>query len=215
MKIVIGSEISITDPPVRGEIRKQLTVKNPEYQNRARRGLWLGRTPQTLSLYRVDGNHIVIPCGAANMLVPYIREDTIVMMDLAPDIKIPFHGTVPLYEYQQEAVKKMREYSCGILQSPCGSGKTQMGIALASAVGHKTLWVTHTQDLLNQSYERAARYFPETNTGMTAERSMWEAISRLQQYRPSRKLDLSQYRYTWGTVVVDECHRLALGHRQQ
>ena len=41
-----GGEIS-SRPPVKlvGEIRKQLTVKNSEYQNRARRGLWLGRTP--------------------------------------------------------------------------------------------------------------------------------------------------------------------------
>lgn len=212
MNIVIGSELSIADPPAQlvKEIRTHLTVKNPEYQNRARRGLWMGRTPQTLSLYRVDGNRIIIPCGTANMLIPYIREDTIVRMDLAPDIRMPFHGTVPLYEYQQEAVKQMKEYSCGILQSPCGSGKTQMGIALASAVGHKTLWVTHTQDLLNQSYERAAQYFPETALGkITAGTVRVGSHITFATVQTLSKLDLSQFQYTWGTIIVDECHRLA------
>lgn len=212
MNIVIGSEISITNPPEQlvKEIRTHLTVKNPEYQNRARRGLWLGRTPQTLSLYRTDGNRLIIPCGTANMLGPYMQEDTIVIMDLAPDIRMPFPGTVPLYEYQKDAVKKMREYSCGILQSPCGSGKTQMGLALAAAVGHKTLWVTHTQDLLNQSYERAAQYFPETVLGkITAGKAHVGSHITFATVQTLSKLDLSQYRYAWGTVIVDECHRLA------
>ena len=212
MKIVIGSEISITDPPAQlvEEIRTRLTVKNPEYQNRARRGLWLGKTPQTISLYRVDGSSIIIPCGAAGMLTPYTQNGAGVFTDLASGMVMSFHGQVPLYEYQKEAVMKMREYSCGILQSPCGSGKTQMGIAMAAAVGHKTLWVTHTQDLLNQSYDRAAQYFPETILGkITAGKVHIGSHITFATVQTLSKLDLDQYRYTWGTVIVDECHRLA------
>ena len=66
---------------------------------------------------------------------------------------VDFHCEVPLYDYQAEAVDGMEKVYCGILQSAAGSGKTQMGIALAARLGRKTLWLTHTKDLL-------ARFIP-------------------------------------------------------
>ena len=38
---------------------------------------------------------------------------------------------------------------------PAGSGKTQTALQLISELGLKTLWITHTYDLLNQSFDRA------------------------------------------------------------
>lgn len=72
--------------------------------------------------------------------------------------KVDYGGKVPLYDYQEEAVAAMLINHYGILQSPAGSGKTQMGIALACALGVKTLWLTHTKDLLTQSKSRAEQY---------------------------------------------------------
>ena len=44
MQVTVGSEIRIQDPskPLQDWCRENLVIRNPEYQNRARRGLWLG-----------------------------------------------------------------------------------------------------------------------------------------------------------------------------
>ena len=212
MMVTIGSEIVIADAPAGliQEIRKALTLPNPEYQLRARRGMWTGKTPETLSLYAVDGDNIVIPCGAGEMIGKYIDKDTEIIEDLAKQERISYYGSVPLYDYQKDAVNAMRDYSCGILQSPCGSGKTQMGIALAVALSEKALWVTHTQDLLQQSYSRAAQYFPEECLGkITAGKVEIGSHLTFATVQTLSRLDLAKYRYTFGTVIVDECHRAA------
>ena len=104
----------------------------------------------------------------------------------------------------------MRRCSSGIQQSPCRSGKTQMGIALAAMLRRKTLWITHTQDLLNQSYERAAQYFPEETLGrISAGKVQIGSHMTFATVQTLCKVDLAQYRYCWDVVIVDECHRLA------
>ena len=104
----------------------------------------------------------------------------------------------------------MEAAGCGILKSPCGSGKTQIGIALAASIGRKTLWVTHTQDLLQQSYSRAAQYLPESCLGkISAGKVSVGSHMTFATVQTLSKLDLQKYKYTWDVVIVDECHRLA------
>ena len=144
---------------------ENLVLPNPEYADRIRRGLWIGRTPQYLYLYRVEGEELVLPVGTGKDIRQFLDPKDAIKTDLTDNGKLDFAGEIPLYEYQQVAVDAMCQTSCGILKSPCGSGKTQMGIALSAALARKTLWITHTQDLLTQSYERAAQYFPREIMG--------------------------------------------------
>lgn len=167
MQVIIGSEIRIKDAPkeLHNWCREQLVIPNPEYANRARRGLWTSSTPQHLWLYWVDGSDLVLPVGVGKEIRALLPADCEYIIDLADNGKLQYTGNIPLYDYQTPAVEAMWQVSCGILQSPCGSGKTQMGIALAASLGRKTLWITHTQDLLNQSLDRAAQYFPRETLG--------------------------------------------------
>lgn len=212
MKILISNEISIQDPaPVLlNWIRANLNLPNPEYSKKLRMGLWTGNTPAQISLYRVNGNAICIPCGAGKQIRKYLPADTEIKQDLADNGILAFDGEIPLYDYQDDAVDGMIAAGCGILQSPCGSGKTQMGIALAARLQRKTLWVTHTQDLLNQSYDRAAQYFDKKILGkITAGKVQIGSHITFATVQTLSKLDLSQYKYTWDVIIVDECHRLA------
>lgn len=212
MQVTISNEIAIQQPTqeLLEWIRQNLTLPNPEFSKRMRMGLWTGRTPETIRLYRVNGNRIIVPCGTGKDIRPYLAEDTEVIQDLADNGAIDYPGDVPLYDYQEEAVAAMMKAGCGILKSPCGSGKTQMGIALAARLGRKTLWVTHTQDLLNQSYDRAAQYFPEDILGkITAGKAQIGSHMTFATVQTLSKLDLTQYRYEWDIIIVDECHRLA------
>lgn len=212
MKVTISNEIRIQDAPQEliQVIRRELSMPNPEYGRRLRMGLWTGRTDPQICLYYVDGDSVVIPCGAGELVGPYIDKGTEIKLDLADNGLMEYRGSVPLYGYQEAAVASMSRHSSGILQSPCGSGKTQMGIALAAALRKKALWVTHTQDLLQQSYSRAVQYFPEDCLGkITGGKVEIGSHITFATVQTLSKLDLCKYKYTWDVVIVDECHRAA------
>lgn len=121
-----------------------------------------------------------------------------------------YGGKVPLYDYQEEAVAAMLINHYGILQSPAGSGKTQMGIALACDLGVKTLWLTHTKDLLTQSKNRAEQYIDGSLLGTITEGKV--NIGKAMTFATIQtmcKLDLDQYKNEWDCVIVDECHRVS------
>ena len=87
MKIQISNEITIIEPTddIREWIYNTLKVANPEYQKKIQLGLWVGRTPKELKLYRISGNNIIIPYGAYKSLYntfPYLR-DIVTSVDLS------------------------------------------------------------------------------------------------------------------------------------
>lgn len=212
MKVTISNEIYIQDPTPEliHWTRENLIIPNPEYSKKQRMGLWTGNTEKQLYLFYVDGDTLALPCGTGKEIRQFITRDTVIQQDLADNGTIEYPGCVPLYEYQKLAVEAMRKAGCGILQSPCGSGKTQMGIALAERLGKKTLWVTHTADLLTQSYERAEQYYPRELLGkITAGRIQIGSHLTFATVQTLSKLDLQKYKYTWDTIIVDECHRVS------
>lgn len=212
MQIIIGSEIRVKDAPeeLSSWCKENLVVPNPEYINRTRRGLWVGKTPPHLWLYWMDGSDLMLPVGVGKQLRQFTGSADAVEIHLADNGYLLYTREIPLYEYQISAVKEMAAHSCGILQSPCGSGKTQMGIALAARLSRKTLWITHTQDLLAQSLERAAQYLPRETLGtITAGKVNIGSHMTFATVQTLCKLDLLRYRDTWDVIIVDECHRLA------
>lgn len=211
LNITIGNEIIISEPSsdLCEWVQNNLIIKNPDYQKKKRLGMWVGNTPEYLYLYRVDGNQLIVPVGVGKQIRPFAKKAHITQ-DLANNKFIIYKANIPLYDYQEPAVKVMKQAGCGILQSPCGSGKTQMGIGLAVEIGRKTLWITHTTDLLNQSYDRAALYMDKNLLGKITEGKVHisEGIT-FATVQTLTKLDLQQYKYTWDVVIVDEVQRLA------
>lgn len=85
-----------------------------------------------------------------------------------------------------------------------------MGIALAASLGVKTLWLTHTKDLLNQSKARAAQYINPDLLGTITEGKVDIGQSMtFATIQTMCKVDLEQYRDEWDCIIVDECHRVS------
>lgn len=212
MEIEIGSRLKILDPSP--EILKwckdNLELSNPEYQKKARMHLWLGNTPKTLTLYEIYDNTLILPFGCLRSIMPLFGSNTTTYTLFKDAVKIDYGGTVPLYDYQEEAVQMMQTNHYGILQSPAGSGKTQMGIALACNLGVKTLWLTHTKDLLSQSKTRAEQYIDSESLGTITEGKV--NIGKTMTFATIQtmcKVDLDHFKNTWDCIIVDECHRVS------
>lgn len=206
----IGSTIKITDPSqeIMDWCKSNLVLVNPDYQKKVRMHLWVGDTPKQLFLYSMNGNDLILPFGCLRSILPLLEGDWKKLY--RKPVKVDFGGKVPLYEYQEEVVAAMLINHYGILQSPAGSGKTQMGIALAAALGVKTLWLTHTKDLLTQSKARAAQYINPDLLGTITEGKVDIGQSMtFATVQTMCKVDLEQYRDEWDCIIVDECHRVS------
>lgn len=212
MRITVDNQLRVEQSTVALDAwcRKHLIVDNPDYAKKVRMHLWLGNTPKRLQLYEWDGETLVLPYGCLRSVIDLMDDADEIEVVMPTATPVWYGADVPLYDYQEEAVAATLAAQYGILQSPAGSGKTQMGIAMAVRLGKRTLWLTHTHDLLQQSKERAEQYIRPTLTGTITEGKV--QIGRgitFATVQTMSKLNLAQYRDMWDTIIVDECHRVA------
>lgn len=209
MQITVGGTITVEHPS--SELvqwcKGNLIISNPDYAKKLRMHFWLGDTPKYLYLYETHGDALILPYGVLRDILPMISSAK-AYRAFTERKTVDFGCDVPLYDYQQEAVDEVEAQRYGILQSPAGSGKTQMGIALMAKIGLKTLWLTHTKDLLSQSMSRAKQYMSSDLIGTITEGkvSIGTGVT-FATVQTMCRLDLEKYRDIWDVVIVDECHR--------
>lgn len=215
MYINISNNIRISNPTqdIKDFCKCNLVVDNPEYLKRIRRNIWAGNIPEKIALYKKDGDDVILPYGCRDALFR-LAGDEISVKDIEVNTclkKAEYNAKeVPLYEFQRKAVDSMCNESCGILQSPTGSGKTQMGIGIITKLKMKALWITHTKDLLEQSKSRALQYVDAEQIGtITAGKINIGSAVTFATIQTLAKIDLGQLSDTWGLIIVDECHRVA------
>ena len=191
-------------------VRKNLIIDNPEYAKKVRMGFWTGNTPKKLYLYEDRAGVLYLPYGVLGDIPKELLEGAVIVDAFHAPTEVDFDCEVPLYDYQEIAVNQMVNAGSGILQSPAGSGKTQMGIAIAAKLGVKTLWLCHTLDLIKQSRDRAKQYMSESLLGTISEGKVeiGSGITFATVQTMSR-LDLPAYKYEWDCILTDECHRVA------
>ncbi|MDR0820908.1 MAG: DEAD/DEAH box helicase family protein [Oscillospiraceae bacterium] len=211
MRVTVSNVLAVENPTAEVLMwcKKNLTITNPDYAKKARMHLWLGDTPKVLTLYEQQGDTLILPFGTLRTLPDCISKEGFFTSSFADAQSVDYGGNdVPLYDYQKTAVDAVYQAQYGILQSPAGSGKTQMGIALAKKFGKRTLWLTHTLDLLQQSKARAEQYMDNSLIGTITEGkvNIGKGIT-FATIQTMCKLDLPRYKDLWDVIIVDECHR--------
>lgn len=209
--ITLSNVITIDNPSreLLSWCTKNLRLRNPEYDKKSRMHFWVGKTPEWLYLYEVRGDKLILPFGTLRNILTMINTDEI-HTEFKSSESIDYGCKIPLYDYQEKAVEEVYWKQYGILQSPAGSGKTQMGIALIAKLGKRALWLTHTKDLLLQSKDRARQYMGEALLGTITEGkvNIGNGIT-FATVQTMCNLDLAQYKDLWDVIIVDECHRVA------
>lgn len=191
-----------------------LIITNPEYYKKQRMGMWLGDTPEFFNLYEKVGEDLYLPFGCFKDLWNILKHRKDVEWVLDEQNKthktIKYGSNIDLYPYQKEALKACLKAKNGILVMPCGSGKTQTALSLIDALGKRTLWITHTSDLLKQSMDRAKSCFglssDQYGTITAGKVDVGEAIT-FSTVQTLCKVDLNSLKNVFDVIVVDECHK--------
>ena len=208
MKVIISNEITITEPTqeIMDWCKRELVLPNPEYAKKERMGLWVGNTPKKLLLYQLVSGNLVLPYGTL-MDIMHIEKNIEIDARFSDVEKVDYDCNVPLYDYQEKAKDYMCKVGCGILQSPAGSGKTQIGISMIASLGKRALWLTTTKDLLLQSKKRAEQYMNKSLIGTITEGKVNIGTGvTFATIQTMCKLDLTLYKDVWDVIIVDECH---------
>ena len=215
MKIYVSCQITIREPTriVYEWIKENLTLENPQFYKLEKMGKYTGNTPQEIKLYQAVNNGVKIPFGCiADLwkLHPVLADWVI---NINPIQKINYNSKINLYDYQERAVQAAVRKKNGILIMPCGGGKTQSGLEIIARVGGKALWLTHTQDLLNQSKKRAESVLQIDGSFGTITEGKADIGTHITfaTVQTLSRMDLSQYRNEFDVIVVDECQHAAAG----
>lgn len=214
MKIKVSNKIEITNPETNivEWCKENLILPNPEFQKKQRMGLWVGNTPRQIVLYETDGDKIMLPFGCLQDVWKLCSDKD--RKNIEPHIcdlrHVSYGSNINTYDYQEKAVREAIRARNGVVVMPCGAGKTQTALEIIARVGGKALWLTHTQDLLNQSMNRAKSVFDldKHNYGtITGGKVNIGSAITFATVQTMSKLDLRQYKDCWDIVVVDECHK--------
>lgn len=212
MKITLTNIIEIKEPTkeILDYCKKELTFSNPDYIKKQRMGFSVYRTPKTISLYDSYQGNIYLPIGCFNdiwNIHPY-KEDYV---DYTTTKKANIKSNIVLRDYQKPCTDALKKYVNGIFVLPPGLGKTQIGLECASFLKQKTIWLTHTKDLLNQAKERCeSNLICKTSTITegkcdTSGDIVFATVQTLVNVIDKGKIKQDEF----GLVIGDEIHHLS------
>lgn len=213
MKIRIANDIRIDNPnyAITSYCEKKLTIDNPDYITAERVGRYTGNIEKKIKLYAKVGSSYILPFGTLRDIWKLKDADTTYELNFHQFNGSFMEGNINLYDYQEKALNGLILGKNGILQAPCGAGKTQIGLQLIKSIGGRALWLTHTGELLNQSKERCEMYFKgDFGTITKGQVNIGKDIT-FATVQTMSKIDPSIYKDEFDIVIVDECHHCVGG----
>ena len=214
MRIIIDSVIRVESytQDILWWCENNLILDNPTYITLKRLGKdeTIKRThcPEKIKNYVKKGDCLEIPFGCLYGIWSLIKNCEIVTnFNNHNNISITnLKCPLELYDYQEPAVDYMVKAKGGILVSPCGSGKTTMGIEIIHRLGKRFLWLCHTKDLLRQAYSDFKNLYPKIDIGLTTDGKVeFGKDGTISTIQTLSKIDVEIYKNEFDLVIVDEC----------
>lgn len=214
VQILVDNRVSVIDPDIRiKEYAKSLELINPEFVTKERMGLYAKNLPRTIKLYEVRKKNkhevFIFPFGCLTDIWKICRFEGIFNNELKLHNRAYYESNIKPYKYQECAINKAINTKNGIIVMPCGAGKTQTALEIVARLGLKTLWITHTSDLLSQSKNRAIKLLEiDGNFGeITGGKINIGTHITFSTIQTLSKIDLADLKNEWDCIIVDECHK--------
>jgi superfamily II DNA or RNA helicase len=171
-------------------------------------------------VYRENANKIYLPrfYGIQRYGIP-------MKTDIEPGDNIQLEFAKTLRDYQTKIIDVYTKYvdrklcaaensingSGGILEVPCGRGKTVMALKIISTLSKKTLIIVHKEFLMNQWIERIEEFLPGARIGKiqggTFDIENKDIVIGMMQTLYD-KIYPSDAFSSFGLTIVDEVHRI-------
>lgn len=194
-----------------------LVLTNPTFETMMRLGkedtIARKHIPEKTKLFIESGSDLILPFGCLNAIWSFIKTSPYELRfnDNGNVIDKNMKITMPLFDYQEEAVEAMVKAKGGILEGACGCGKTQIGIEIAKRLGKNTLWLCHTGDLLRQTVDRIHKLYPYLPVGTITEGSIGMVNDGITVSTIQTLVDIDPeiYAKKFDVVITDECHHVS------
>lgn len=169
--------------------------------------------PPSFPVYRENATKIYIPryYGIANYGEPH--EIKIYKGD---DINVPFNGS--MRPDQQKIVDTFVSNTNpitgggGLLDIPCGEGKTVDACKIISVLKKKTLVIVHKEFLMNQWIERISQFLPTARVGkiqgQVIDMDNKDIVIGMLQSLSMKEYPDDMFS-KFGLTIVDECHHIS------
>lgn len=168
--------------------------------------------PQTFPVYRESKDKLYVPRFFG--LDKYSSKEN-VKLDDGETIDLIFNGSLRDYQYKiiNSFLNKVETTrSGGLLEIPCGRGKTVMALNIIAQLKKKTLVIVHKGFLLNQWIERIKYFLPNarigTIQGTTIDIDDKDIVLGMLQSLSMKDYPSSVFS-SFGLTIIDEVHHIA------
>lgn len=198
-------------------IKDNLTFWNPEFVAARRTGRWISPELQRnakIHAWEMNNECLMIPRGFWQRLSVFLRKKKIkfkvedLRITNVSKTKFRYNIPVDLRDYQERAVEAAITAQSGIIQAPCGSGKTQILTEIARRLNQMTLILVHTDDLMQQMQRRMARSFGMPIGTIKQNIMDIQPITVASVQTLARRELSEEFLAMWGCVMLDESHHL-------
>jgi superfamily II DNA or RNA helicase len=196
-------------------LKEELNFLNTEYLTKRRLGKSTYKVQKYFKLIDESGDGVSLPRGFLSRLVAFLNEHAIahsVRYDYPLLDEVPFKSCIELTPLQIEVVRSALEHDQGVIVAPSGSGKTIIGLELIARRKLPALILVHRKQIFDQWVERIQECLgiPKAHIGQYSgiKKKIGTQITVGLLQSLGRKKDLSEFKSTFGTILVDECHHI-------
>lgn len=192
-------------------LEKDLTFKNPEYENAKKQGKYIPKyLASHIALYEKEGDKYYTPKGYVYYFKRYLSKmgfDLNIADNSArfPKMDLTFIGE--FRNYQAKMIDGITDYPVGMLEALTGAGKTVTAIGIIAKIKQPTLILVHSRELLDQ-WKASIKKFLDYDCGtMGGGKVDIKDITVAIINTAEKHVDALSSRF--GMLICDEGHRAA------
>ena len=199
-------------------LKKELNVANAEYYIRKKAGRSTWGIKQYFRFIEDTEHEVIVPRGYIGRLIRYCKQQHIefgFQDKRAKHNPFIFSTTFTLRAHQKFAIEAASRKDFGVITGPPNSGKTVIALQIIAEKQQPVLIVVHRKQLLEQWVEiiQAFLGIPKNDIGRIGQGrakpgelitvAMFQSLGKYLE-----KQETDEFARSFGTVIVDECHRI-------